>query len=73
VVTAVVQPRLSSTHLEQLYKLYILRYPDTMIPYYIKSAMRHSRAMLENANEGEVVAGSPALANVGEKVRALKM
>jgi hypothetical protein len=51
--------------------------PDTIaLPsgiYTIENVKYRNRAMLLNANEGEVVAGSPALTNVGEKVRILEM
>jgi hypothetical protein len=41
--------------------------------YTIKNVEHRNWAMLLNANEGEVVAGSSAGANVGEKVRTLEM
>jgi hypothetical protein len=39
----------------------------------IQNVKYRNWAMLLNANEGEVVAGSSARANVGEKVRTLEM
>jgi hypothetical protein len=41
--------------------------------YTIENVKHHNWAMLLNANEGEVVAGSSAHANVGEKVGTLVM
>jgi hypothetical protein len=41
--------------------------------YTIENVKYRNWAMLLNANEGEVVAGSSARANVGEKVRTLEM
>ena len=40
--------------------------------YIIENVKYRNWAMLLNADEGEVVSGSSALANVGEKVRILK-
>ena len=45
--------------------------PDRI--YAIEKVKYRNWAMLLNANEGEPVAGSSALANVGEKVRTLEM
>jgi len=51
--------------------------PDTMaLPsgiYTIENVKYHNWAMLINADEGDVVAGSSASTNVGEKVSLLKM
>jgi hypothetical protein len=41
--------------------------------YTIENVKHRNWAMLLNANEGEVVTGSSAHANVGEKVRTLEM
>jgi len=41
--------------------------------YTIQNVKHRNWAMLSNANEGEVVAGSSASTNVGEKVRLLKI
>jgi hypothetical protein len=41
--------------------------------YTIENVKYHNWAMLLNANEGEVVAGSSFSTNVGEKVGLLKM
>jgi hypothetical protein len=40
--------------------------------YTIENVKNHNWAMLLNANEGEVVAGSSVSTNVGEKVGLLK-
>ena len=56
--------------------LVLLHHPDTMaLPsgiYTIENVKNHNWAMLLNANEGEVVAGSSVSTNVGEKVSLLK-
>jgi hypothetical protein len=41
--------------------------------YTIENVKYRNWAMLLNANEGEVVAGSSTRANVGEKVRTQRM
>ena len=41
--------------------------------YTIQNVKYDNWAMLSNANEGEVVAGSSASTNVGEKVRTFEM
>jgi hypothetical protein len=41
--------------------------------YTIENVKNHNWAMLFNADEGEVVAGSSASTNVGEKVSLSKM
>jgi hypothetical protein len=41
--------------------------------YTIENVKHHNWAMLFDANEGEVVAGSSPKSNVGEKVRSLEM
>jgi hypothetical protein len=41
--------------------------------YTIENVKNYNWAMLLNANEGEVVAGSSVSTNVGEKVSLLKM
>jgi hypothetical protein len=41
--------------------------------YTIENVKNNNWAMLLNANEGEVVAGSSSSPNVGEKVGLLKM
>src|ERR1700721_2977972 len=52
-------------------------HPDNMALstgiFTIQNVKYRNWAMLLNANEGEVVAGSSARANVGEKVRTLEM
>jgi hypothetical protein len=57
--------------------LVLLHHPDAMaLPsgiYTIENVKNHNWAMLLNANEGEVVAGSSDSINVGEKVSLLKM
>ena len=70
--------RLISAHLEQLEQT--VRFPinpHTMaLPsgiYTIKNVKYRNWAMLFDPNIGEVVAGSSARANVGEKVRTLEM
>jgi len=67
--------RLISAHLEQLEQ--IVRSPDTMtLPpgiYTIQNVKYRNWAMLFDANEGEVVAGSSASTNVGEKVSVSKI
>jgi hypothetical protein len=54
----------------------VLHHPDTMaLPsgiYTIENVKYRNWAMLFDANEGEVVAGSSASTNVGEKVSLLK-
>jgi hypothetical protein len=56
-------------------KQYLLHQPDTMALssgiYTIENVKYRNWAMLLNADEGEVVAGSSASTNVGEKVRLL--
>jgi hypothetical protein len=56
--------------------LHHLHHPDTMaLPsgiYTIENVKNNNWAMLLNANEGEVVAGSSDSTNVGEKVGLLK-
>jgi hypothetical protein len=58
-------------------KQYSLYHLDTMaLPsgiYTIENVKNRNWAMLLNANEGEVVAGSSASTNVGEKVSLLKV
>jgi hypothetical protein len=53
-----------------------LHHPDTMaLPsgiYTIQNVKYRNWAMLLNANEGEVVSGSSATTDVGEKVRVSK-
>jgi hypothetical protein len=55
----------------------ILHHPDTMaLPsgvYTIQNVKYRNWAMLLNANEGEVVAGSSDSTNVGEKVSLSKI
>jgi hypothetical protein len=67
--------RLISAHIEQLEQT--VHHPHTMaLPsgiYIIKNVKYRNWAMLFDANIGEVVAGSSARANVGEKVRTLEM
>ena len=67
--------RLISAHLEQLEQ--IVRSPDTMtLPpgiYTIQNVKYRNWAMLFDENEGEVVAGSSASTNVGEKVSVSKI
>jgi len=70
--------RLISATLSNLNKQYVLHHhPDTMtLPsgiYTIENVKYRNWAMLLNANEGEVVAGSSASTNVGEKVSLSKM
>jgi hypothetical protein len=63
--------------LPNLNKQNLLHHPDTMaLPsgiYTIENVKNRNWAMLLNADEGEVVAGSSASTNVGEKVSLLKM
>jgi hypothetical protein len=63
--------------LPNLNKQYFLHHPDTMaLPsgiYTIENVKNRNWAMLLDGNEGEVVAGSSANTNVGEKVSLLKM
>jgi hypothetical protein len=58
-------------------KQYLLHQPDTMALssgiYTIENVKYRNWAMLLNADEGEVVAGSSASTNVGEKVSTLKI
>jgi hypothetical protein len=68
---------LVSAPLNNLNKQYVLHHPDTMaLPsgiYTIENVKYRNWAMLLNANEGEVVAGSSASTNVGEKVSLSKI
>jgi hypothetical protein len=58
--------------LNNLNKQYVFHHPHTMaLPsgiYTIVNVRYRNWVMLSNANEGDVVAGSSAGANVGEKV-----
>jgi hypothetical protein len=60
-----------------LNKQYVLHHPDNMaLPsgiYTIQNVKYRNWAMLLNANQGEVVAGSSASTNVGEKVSVSKV
>jgi hypothetical protein len=60
-----------------LNKQYVVHHPHTMaLPsgiYTIENVKYRNWAMLLNANEDEVVAGSSSRVNVGEKVRTLEI
>jgi hypothetical protein len=69
---------LVSAHIVQLEQtVRSFHHPDTMaLPpglYTIENVKYRNWAMLFDANEGEVVAGSSASTNVGEKVGLLKI
>jgi hypothetical protein len=69
---------LISAHIVQLEQTVLsLHHPDTMaLPsgvYTIENVKYRNWAMLFDANEGEVLAGSSASTNVGEKVSLSKI